>query len=68
MGVVIQLFGEGERPPAADESEFIQQFIDQHWADFVTSVAELAKFASESSVREWIADLREQVGEWPDDG
>lgn len=69
MGVVIQLFGRGEeRPPAVEQSQFMADFIDNYWGDFITSVAAMSEFESEEKTRGWMADLREQIGEWPDDG
>jgi hypothetical protein len=65
VGEVIDLFTR-ENIPAAKESDFVGDFIDDdHIGQLMSSIQELSEAEDEDEFKRWIRDIRHQVARWP---
>jgi len=64
MGNVVDLFT-GNPIPAAEESDFVTEFMEGPLGDFLYSVQTLMEAKDEAEFRECMDDVRQQVRGWP---
>jgi len=64
MGDVIDLFTR-QPIPAAANSEWVQEFVDNELGDLLLAIEELGRSEDEDEVRKGIADIRYIVDQWP---
>ena len=64
MGDVVDLFS-GQPVPAAEGSNFVQEFSDGPLGDFIFAVNELMKSEDEATFREYMQEIRDLVSQWP---
>jgi hypothetical protein len=65
VGEVINLFTR-DSVPAAQDSDFVGDFIDDHLGPLVLSVEELGRSQDEAEFRKWVQDIRDQITGWPE--
>ena len=64
MGNVVDLFS-GREVPAAEESDFVTEFIEGPLGDFLFALDGLLEAPDEATFREYMAELKERVDGWP---
>jgi hypothetical protein len=64
MGDVVDLFT-GQPIPAADGSEFVQEFTEGPLGDFLFALNGLHEAKTEGEFREYLKELRDLTSRWP---
>jgi len=63
MGDVVDMFTK-QPIPAAENSEFVQQFTENELGDLLATMDALSKAENEEQFRYYLEDIREQAGTW----
>jgi|RhiMetStandDraft_4_1073278.scaffolds.fasta_scaffold176478_1 hypothetical protein len=64
MGDVVDLFT-GQTIPAAEGSDFVQEFIDGPLGDFLFALQGLHESTDEATFRDYLAELKALTQGWP---
>jgi hypothetical protein len=64
MGDVVDLFS-GKPIPAAEGSDFVQEFSEGPLGDFLFALSGLMEAQDEATFRQYMGELKERVNSWP---